>query len=1013
MLVRFLMISGTKVMNRASVAFLSCFLSSSSFGQDTVFYKEIVDEGYWEPMLNLSAAPPRPACFYSHSWHEKQNPEADRYSEYIIATMNGKFGVYSEKHEEIIPMEYESLSRVWGVHDVVFIAKNEGKLGLITEYNRVIWPFEFDRFYSIGYADCCMHMDGLFLAEKAGKFGLLRSDGTAKIDVKYDYVAQSYGVYECPEMEMLTRVGINGKFGMIDSAGNVVVPIQFDEIRADHLYPVYYGQEIMAKYARKWGLISVTGEVLIPHQFDDLLPLIMWPYTFEHAAKTGDKWGVVEKGGREIMPPLFDSIEQIYTDDWGFVKVMMNGKWGMADTNGTVLIPTEFDDLEGHGSNCFSYPKGDRHGFVSADGRVLTPAKYDEIHETDGALALVKCGETWTAKWGVVNMRTGKEIAAPVYNAPLNPHNGDYLSWGFYDYGLMCWRKGEKYGLIDTNGTIVAPFIYDQYIFTSDYPPTNLGFFPVYKNDKQYLMSPQGKILTDLDFDDYKIDEYSTGILVFISKKNHHGIMSPEGKIIIPPIYDKIEFQGFDYDYSSPGIMSPGTYGFLVEMNGKLGLIDSVGNGILPCIYESIERNHYNNFDVILNGKTGVVDKYGKVLEALGYETSVILPGGRMSIRAGDYYRLVNADESYVDSNRYSSIELLEGGQIVVQLDNKYSLLDSNLKVIIPAVYDVMIFYKNNIAAVMENYRYGFIDITGKIIDSCKYYDVGILPGGYFSVQAPTLLYGINDTDGTPFLTPAYEKIKYFDRTFAAVKVNGLYGFVNGIGEAITDFKYEKVKDIRGNHICVRTNDLWGVVDRTGKEILPAKYADEIDLTKLWSTGYTDVRTIAGHGLIDTAMKEIVPCLFDWWPVVRQAGTFRYIFGFDDDSQSGAIYSVDGDVIIPPGKYFVDEQILERTHVLITRYADTLYGLTDTTGKILASHKYRKISGYIPSYSERFNWENPQPYLIYQIEDKFGILSITGAELTKAIYDEYGADAAGLLLKKGEKWISVEETIKK
>jgi uncharacterized ion transporter superfamily protein YfcC len=132
----------------------------------------------------------------------------------------------------------------------------------------------------------------------------------------------------------------------------------------------------------------------------------------------------------------------------------------------------------------------------------------------------------------------------------------------------------------------------------------------------------------------------------------------------------------------------------------------------------------------------------------------------------------------------------------------------------------------------VQNGRRGFIDWNGNLIDSLRFLGIQVISSGYFEVESPQQLYGICDSTGKTVIRPQYEKIKFYDGAFAAVKKNDRYAFIDGKGKVLTNFKFEKVKEVSGDNVIVRVGGLYGVVNKLGQEIVRTIYEGyELDST--------------------------------------------------------------------------------------------------------------------------------------------------------------------------------------
>lgn len=90
--------------------------------------------------------------------------------------------------------------------------------------------------------------------------------------------------------------------------------------------------------------------------------------------------------------------------------------------------------------------KGDKHGFVNKEGKLIVPLIYDEALTFSEGMAAVKAN----GKWGFIDS-TGKEIVSLKYTDAMSFHDG-----------FAVVSDGNKYGYIDKSGKIIIALQYDN-----------------------------------------------------------------------------------------------------------------------------------------------------------------------------------------------------------------------------------------------------------------------------------------------------------------------------------------------------------------------------------------------------------------------------------------------------------------------------------------------------------------------------------------------------------------------
>lgn len=914
-------------------------VGNHSYAQDSIYYFNT-----YEPKLIL---PPQLQVMTSAvptEFYECSKPFSyyvvDFNPIYRIARQNNKYGVMIDPNigtdpsltgdpkdtiRNLIPFKYDTIILIHRNNAPLFIIELDDKYGLISSENGVIWDIEYDVFKPICANACCIHKRELFYVEKDGKSGLLRSNGTIKVEVDYEKVNYNYSRYSCPSKDETYKVKLNGKFGVIDTCGQVLIPFKYDSIlKMNSWYTRNYSTYITSINGY-FGVVDTKDSVHVKHKYD-------WIYSMSnsyYAIKKNGKWGVISRNV-EVVPIKYDSVQYFYGNKESFL-VSQNYRWGVVDTTGNVLIPIKYHEITAYTSGVYGYRYQKRWGFIKSDGTHLTSARYDEIVEVQGDYALIKKYN----KYGVFKLSTGKEIIPPLYRSP---HNGDYLEWGYDEYDhIMCWQKDGKYGAIDSNGVIIVPFKYDNYFSTYNlsYAKDEDRIYPteVWRNDKKYWVDSKGNEIFG-QYSDYK-SNWSTSYYFITYANNKYGLLNEKGKFLVSPIYDKIQL----------ATASTEEYFLLFEITKKkqVGLMDSLGQVIIPCVYDKI---------IVINSK------------------------------------------------RYKAYK-----------DDKVGIINEKHDIIEPFTYPVIVKFNGKVSVVKIDSKYWFVDKEGALIDSNSYNYFTNLYNGYYDVSWNNY-HGICDSNGQLIITPIYAKIKFYDGSFGAVKSRSSYGFINGVGDTLCTFKFEKVKAVWKDFVCVRVNDKFGVVNKQGDIILPSVYSHKLNLSAFDSIQFLSVISPQGYGVIDSNCVEIIPSIYSSPVKFKFYGNNTYVILKKrvNNTYYYGVYNGDGKQIVPDYCTDVSDEFLETTGLLKVKIEH--YGLYDLNGNKISEFKYGFIVGKIEGYSDQFNRENLQPYLIYFRDGFYGLLSIDGEELTEAIYLNYQYDSVSnqlQLFKKRKGWINVTD----
>lgn len=370
-----------------------------------------------------------------------------------------------------------------------------------------------------------------------------------------------------------------GKYGFIDySTNELIVPYQYDEAGIWYTGRIEFydnvgmggypqgefsdGMALVYKKDQGFGFINESGIEVIPCQYkmamrfnDGLAPVC-------NELGDNEKWGCIDKKGNLVIDFKYDRINVFHE---GFSKISNKSgdywKEGYINNKGKQITRVEYDnDSQGQFSEGLAcVAKNGKYGYIDQDGEVVIPLQYerhigDQFYE--GYAVVRKNG-----KDGVID-KTGRIVIEFLY---------DELHRSTKD--LLIAKKREKYGIVNINKTITAPFKYNAIRSIS-----------------------------------------STGGVFVASIGNEHkfGIFRINGENIVPCKYSRID------------TFNDGTA--CAERNGKWGAVNMLGEEIIPCIYDDCLGFGNDGLCYVKKGDSySVVDMSGELLIPWGFENNEVI----------------------------------------------------------------------------------------------------------------------------------------------------------------------------------------------------------------------------------------------------------------------------------------------------------------------------------------------------------------------------------------------------
>ena len=233
------------------------------------------------------------------------------------------------------------------------------------------------------------------------------------------------------------------------------------------------------------------------------------------------------------------------------------------------------------------------NGYINRKGEILIPAKYNVALPFDNNVARVES----EGKASYINPQ-GKVIL----------DYSTYKAINFYKGFAIVQDAINKTGVIDSQGKIIIPVIYDDIVRNFD---GEQQYFIVTLNKKYGLINTNGNMIAQIKYD-YLTGFYKNYAVVVLGKLD--GVINKTGKEIIPPKYSLI----INNDKVDEKSVSEGF--FLVQKEDKYGYVDTNGVEIVAPKYEDARKFIKDLAPVKLNGKWGFINKKGEIVVPIKYD---------------------------------------------------------------------------------------------------------------------------------------------------------------------------------------------------------------------------------------------------------------------------------------------------------------------------------------------------------------------------------------------------------
>lgn len=405
---------------------------------------------------------------------------------YVIVLENGRMGLWTQAGKEIIPPTYVQYAEkpdffyTKGYEDNYGFTPSDWKLMqyapnflVLLEKNKIFCVDSTGKRISHKYAKVSDFMptaNKQFMSLcKNHKLLFLNQKGKEVLQLKNAKLKRfNSGNKEVRELIPISKKGKWALYHAEKGKIKALTPYIYDEMKAGNLVPyIHVGNK------DKVGLLSRAGKVVLPAVYDEYE--ISKDYR-SYRVRKGEKWGLIDSTLKTVLPIQYDSV---YIQK-NSILVLEKGKWGMFDEHYHRLLASEYDLMSDIIEGCIVVEKNKMCAVINSEGKILlsyrpqgisiidsthyilsqdcvyqltdnqgVPLTQDSYHYLNAEFNQFLIAAEKNQKLGLIDYRNGKEIL------PF-----EYESIEYYATGNFVVQKNEMYGMIDSKGKEIQPFIY-------------------------------------------------------------------------------------------------------------------------------------------------------------------------------------------------------------------------------------------------------------------------------------------------------------------------------------------------------------------------------------------------------------------------------------------------------------------------------------------------------------------------------------------------------------------------
>ncbi len=975
-----------------------------------------------------------------------QDPNYEQLSvlhpQFLTFSQNGRFGCINAVGQLIIPPKYESIK----IHkDNYFKVQNGRHHGLLHLNGEEIVPAHSEEIRVLD--------NGLIFYLKGVLWGAFDQKGQSVIQAKFS-------AYQAINSALI-KLERFGAFHLFNVLENKIVSKQTMQ---DFLS--FSDQYALTRRGEKFGLIDYQGKQILANQYQEI-------QSFSDVAfrvRNGWKWGVINNAEQQLLAYEYDFIAPIRK---GKALVKKGNFFGIIDANGAIIVPAEYSKINVSGENIKAF-KGEKWTlyYIDENGNPLKGPKFNkhfkiQVQGNNEAAELRRLNRDgfdnsyllddfeWfydsnQRKWGLRRLSDGQNEIEPTFNTIQIERDLGFTIVGIekqggYRFDRTNYRFNNLYGIVNNKvGKLVTHLVLWD-VRTSDFRNGSLVARVVFNNGRHGLMLRNGKFVKK-DFG--YIGEFKDGLAkISISGKISAKLKTTNTSLGTLPEYldglivgsDMTDFTIHDQQFEEEAYLTceDCSWGFIdttafisiqpkyevahnyindvciVQEKEKWGMIDRLGNNLLPKKYDGVQFLEGTDNQIIKlsenSPKYGLMDTLGQLLVDLAYEDIGQFRENRLAVKKGNRWGFVAPNGKEIISPKYQKIGPFSEGLAAVRFQRKWIFIDPAGNTVladnyrdagnfvqglawvktdqgvgfigpdgatqIPFEFSQAFDFKNGIARVVKEGKYGLIDPQGNFILKPKFSHIAPFDeNGMAIVRYGNRVtnYGIIDQTGQMITQQNYRKIYPFQEGRALVKHKSGYGFIDRNGQLVIEGNYSKAANFSEGRAMVQRNNRCGYINLAGREIIPLTYSKCLDFEGGKAVVYEGLKK---GGIIDLAGEEIIaPGINRLIDFKEGRGLVRkdYQFYYIDESANWR----DG--------YF--ERAERYQHGVAVVRKNGKWGIINRNGLNVITHKYDSIEDFEKGFAK------------VQLKQFVGLADLSGQLIIPPEY-EYISYAGGGLFR--------------
>jgi len=337
----------------------------------------------------------------------------------------------------------------------------------------------------------------------------------------------------------------------------------------------------------------------------------------------------------------------------------------------------------------------------------------------------------------------------------------------------------------------------------------------------------------------------------------------------------------------------------------------------------------------------------------------------------------------------YKNIAFLDGDLFKFHKNDKeVCIIDASTKEIFEyPLFDDIEFDRENVFIANKNSSFFHVDKAGNKLSDKTYESIYYLKDGFSAVRLNGLWGFIDENFNQAVDFKFYDVHSFYENYAAVMDKDNKWGFIDTVGNVAIDFQYDEAGNFSEDLAAVKQGDKWTFINKEGIVVTNTFYDEVRDLYE----GLAAVKRQDKWGYIDKNGKEVISCKYDeahnFSEGLAAVAINNY---FEDGCMAWAYIDAKGDVVIP----FYSYSALGGIPLFISDFHDGRAFVTKDLVSVIGKNGENIFSGdslFFISNAEYYKEHSAMIGYIYSDSSmkikKYGLLNLKGEEVLKPVFD--------------------------